>query len=142
MVLSQWAVFAMSANDQAEPPLKAGLAHKVVVPSPTSPEPAAGRVSLLHPMLQASQGRCFLWCICLLTPSMAGESQHQGSLRAPQSHGLMLGAAALPQQNQAAARWNIPAPSPKLLTSGPCLGLGLRGCFPVQDAHLEPIRHL
>lgn len=37
---------------------------------------------------------------------------------------------------------SISAPSPKLLTSGPWLGLGLQGCFPVQDAHLEPIRHL
>lgn len=99
-------------------------------------------MSLLYPMLQASQGRCFLWCICLLTLGTAGQSQCPGSLRAPQSHGLMRGAAALPQQNQAAAHWSIPAPSPKLLTSGPWLGLGLWGCFPVQDAHLEPIRHL
>lgn len=31
----------MSANDGAEAPLKAGITHKVVVPSPTSPEPCS-----------------------------------------------------------------------------------------------------
>lgn len=60
----------------------------------------------------------------------------------PSPTGTSLEQATLLWESQAATRCSIPAPSPELLASSPWLGLGLRGCFPVQDAHLEPIRHL
>lgn len=66
------AVFALPANAGAEAPPKARLACSSY-PQPCIPRAHGawrGEWSLLHSMLQASQGRFLLWCICLLTLGM------------------------------------------------------------------------